>query len=301
MPAPEVLVVGSLHYDIVMHASHLPARDETVAGTEVAYVCGGKGGNQAVAAAHHGARTAMIGRVGDDAQADVLLTHLADAGVDPSGVQRGAGASGMSVAIVEKSGDYGAVIVSGANLALDATGIAVPEGTRVVLLQNEIPEACNLDAARKARGAGATVVLNAAPARPLPPDLVALVDFLVVNCGEAATLVGHAVAPPDDAVAAAETLAAGTRTALVSLGAEGVAVCNGRGPGAHCGAFPVDARSTHGAGDVLVGALASGLCQNTPLDTALRYAQAAAALHVSAAPDGQPIRRADVQAFLAGR
>ncbi len=282
MAAVEVFVVGSLHFDVVVTAPRLPRRDETLTGSGVEFVCGGKGGNQAVAAALHGARTAMAGRVGDDLFAPRLLAHLDAAGVERAQLQVGEdSASGMSVAIVDREGDYGAVIVSGANLQLETARITVPEGARIVVLQNEIAEAANIDVAQKARAAGARVVLNAAPARALTAELLDLVHLLVVNRVEAAALTGLTLTSREDAKAAASRLATASRSAIVTLGAGGVAACDRPGETRLQAPFQVDVVSAHGAGDVFVGALASRLAAGTALEAAIRYAQAAAALYVS--------------------
>src|SRR5579864_2257282 len=177
LPAFDVIVCGSLHLDIMLYASALPRLDETVAGTRWEQTCGGKGGNQAVMAARAGARTAMIGRVGDDAFGRRLLQNLAEAGVDASEVHVDPEAgSGMSAAIIQDDGDYGAVIVSGANLHNSAESLdeqwKTLDGARVLVLQNEIPESVNLAAATAARASGASVVLNAAPARTMSKELL---------------------------------------------------------------------------------------------------------------------------------
>ncbi len=273
-----ILVCGALHLDIVVSAPRLPRLDETVAGGAVREVEGGKGGNQARAAALMGAPTAFAGCVGSDGWGERLLAGLVAAGVDASRVARDRGASGMSVAI-EEPGGYGAVIVSGANLRIDPAAIEPPAGLRLLLLQNEIPEAANLALARRARATGARVILNAAPARPLSPALRALTDILVVNRVEAADMAGEDAAPE----AAARALAAGGPGAvIVTLGAEGL-VLAAEGAAAASPAFPVSARSSHGAGDMFVGALAARLHEGAPLAEAARFAQAAAALFVSGA------------------
>jgi ribokinase len=284
MTSPSVLVAGSLHYDVVVTADHLPALDETLPGTSVSYLCGGKGGNQAVAAALHGAPTAMAGIVGDDAFGEVLLDNLERAGVERSAVAVSPGASsGMSVAIVTGQGDYGAVIVSAANLAIDARHIEVAEDVRILLLQNEIPEDANALLAGKARGSGAKVILNAAPARPFATALRAQVDLLIVNRVEAAMLGSGSVETTAEAIAAAGLLAAGGDT-IVTLGADGAVLARAEGRPRHFPALPVEVRSTHGAGDAFAGALAARLALGADLDPALLYAQAAAALHVSLPP-----------------
>lgn len=278
-----VLVAGSLHLDVIVRAPHLPRQDETVRGEAVDYVPGGKGGNQAVAAARMGARVAMAGMVGSDAFGDRLLEALAVAGVDCGGVGRDAGASGMSVAIIEADGSYGAVIVSAANLRIDPAAIALPADARVLVLQNEVPEAVNLAAARAARGAGARTVLNAAPARAVAPELMALVDVLIVNRVEAADMLG--LPEIGDAAEAARGLAAlGPRAVIVTLGAGGLVLCEG-GATRASPAHPVAVVSTHGAGDAFVGALAARLDAGDALAAAAAFGQAAAALHVSV-PEG---------------
>ena len=185
----DVFVVGALHTDVVVESPHLPAVDETVVGCSVDYRFGGKGGNQAVAAARFGANVTMAGQVGKDRFGRQLLDELDSVGVDRSQVRASDGSSGMSVAIIDASGDYGAVIVSGVNSAIDARNVAVPTTAKVILLQNEIPETVNAEVAFRAKGQ-ATVILNAAPARPLGFGLLDCVDVLVANLGEAQVIAG---------------------------------------------------------------------------------------------------------------
>ena len=255
-----ILVVGSLHLDVVLNAPHLPELDETVTGHNVAYVFGGKGGNQAIAAARMGGHVHFAGRAGQDSFGDMIRETFAQTSVDTAQLQLDPGASGMSAAIVNDAGDYGAVIVSAANLRIEAEKITIPDGCRVVLLQNEIPEAVNLSVARKASAAGAKVWLNAAPARDLSADFVAYVDLLIANRGEAAFYCDL----PD------------TLDRMVTLGAEGVSY-QGK---AHKG-HKVDVVSTHGAGDAFVGALAACVSGGRCIADSIGFAQAAAALHVS--------------------
>ncbi|WP_299730331.1 PfkB family carbohydrate kinase [uncultured Tateyamaria sp.] len=255
-----VLVVGSLHLDVVLRAPHLPRVDETVTGSAVTYVFGGKGGNQALAAARMGGRTHFAGRAGSDRFGDMLRETLQTSGIDLSQLQHDTGPSGMSAAILNADGDYGAVIVSAANLNIDAEQIHIPTGTTLVLLQNEIPEAVNLAIAQKARDAGAQVWLNAAPARLLPDDLIGLIDLLILNRVEA------------------DFYSNETRFAkiLTTLGAQGVVFEGNDHP-----APKVKAHSSHGAGDMFVGALAAQVDAGKTLPEAIDFAQAAAALHVA--------------------
>jgi ribokinase len=288
-----VLVAGSLHLDVVVDSPRLPRLDETLMGQAVACRGGGKGLNQALAAARMGAATAMAGAVGQDAFARDLLAALDAGGVDRRAVEVLPGASGMSVALVQPDGDYAAVVVSAANRAY-AGGTPIPAGTRLLLLQDEVPEAANLRLARAARAAGVTVILNAAPARTLPDDLAALLDLLVVNRVEAQDLTGTAVADK-----AARRLGARVPQVIVTLGAGGLV---GRGPqgGFVQPGFPVATVSTHGAGDAFVGALAAFWSGDLP--AAARLAQAAAALTVATRPDARAgLTRAAVEAFAASR
>lgn len=279
-----VFVCGSLHYDVVVNASHLPRLDETVPGVAVDYVTGGKGGNQAVASARMGAATAFAGRIGDDAFGQALLKSLNQAGVDIRQVQRDLGASGMSVAIVEPNGGYGAVIVSAANLGIDPSRIVLPDTTRVVLLQNEVPEAVNLAVALKAQVHGATVILNAAPARPMGNDLMRAIDMLVVNRVEAADLLAISETALDPLDAAQALTKLGPRSVIITLGADGL-VLHQTGKTIHHPGHHVEVVSTHGAGDAFLGALAAAHASGRSIADAARFGQAAAAAHVSTATD----------------
>jgi ribokinase len=274
-----ILVAGSLHLDVVLRAPHLPALDETVTGSSVDYVFGGKGGNQAVAAARMGGEVAFVGRTGCDQFGEMFRDTLSKVQVDIAQLQHDDGASGMSAAIVNKDGEYGAVIVSAANLNIQFGGIYIPEGTSIVLLQNEIPEEVNLDIALKAKAAGARVWLNAAPARALPDPLVAATDLLIVNRVEAAFYA--------DVLPQVET--------LTTLGSEGV-VYQGKEYPAH----KVDVFSAHGAGDMFVGALAADVDRGRSVAEAIGFAQAAAAVHVASDLDHRiRLGPASVAEFLA--
>ncbi|WP_300037656.1 PfkB family carbohydrate kinase [uncultured Roseobacter sp.] len=275
-----LLVAGSLHLDVVLRAPHLPATDETVAGTSVNYVFGGKGGNQALAAARMGAGVHFAGRLGRDRFGEMLRETLQTSGIDLSQLQTDDGASGMSAAIVDANGEYGAVIVSAANLNIDADRITLPPDTSLVILQNEIPDAANLEIARNARAAGAQVWLNAAPARSLPDALAESIDLLIVNRVEAEFY-----------------SKAGIRTQMLrTAGAEGVLFLGGHWP-----AETVEVVSTHGAGDMFIGALAARVSEGMEITDAIPFAQAAAALHISVPEDQRStLNRSAVDAFLTG-
>lgn len=294
MAEPVILVAGSLHLDLLIAAPHLPARDETVTGHDVSYAFGGKGGNQAVAAARMGAQAHMAGMVGSDAFAATILSTLDREGVDRGQVGRVEGASGISVAITEPGGDYTAVILSGANLAFDPARIAFPRGCDILMLQNEIPAEANLFLARRAASAGIRVVLNAAPARAMDPELLGLIDLLIVNRGEAAALTGQDAdhLSPMGTARALEDRIAGH--AIITLGGQGCAFADD----IHA-AHDVPVISTHGAGDAFAGALATLWAQDATLSEAIAFAQSAAALHVATPVERRnQITAAKVRLFL---
>ena len=278
-----VLVVGSLHLDVVATAPHLPARDETVVGETVELVCGGKGGNQAVAASRHGARTTMLGRVGRDPFAVSLVENLRRAGVDTSLIQHDEGAmSGFSVAIVGADGEYGAVVVSAANRTLSPHGFAFPESAAILVLQNEVPEAVNRAVAAEARDNNATVVLNAAPMRPMAPELMRLTDLLIVNRVEAEELFATPIHTAGDALEVAQRPPTGVAgEVIVTLGSDGLVHRDLAGSVRHHAVRRVPVLSAHGAGDVFVGALCARMAARAEMEEAIAYAQAAAARFVS--------------------
>ena len=288
-----VVVVGSLHLDIVVTAPRLPAPDETLMGEAVSLVCGGKGGNQAVAASRHGAPTTMVGRVGGDIFAASLVENLREAGVDTSLIQRDEEAtSGLSVAIVGADGEYGAVVVSAANRALSSDGFVFPEGARVLVMQNEVPEAVNRAVAAVARESGATVVLNAAPMRPMAPEMMRLVDLLIVNRIEAEGLFAMPIRTAEDAREAAERAGAGIAGELiVTLGSDGLVHRDREGRVRHHAVRPAPVVSAHGAGDVFVGALCARMAALAAMEDAIAYGQSAAARFVSTPLEDRGILR----------
>ena len=281
---PVLLCAGSLHHDVIVDAPGLPRPDQTMAGSAVRYAFGGKGGNQAAAAARAGAEVHMAGAVGSDDIAMILRSALDAVGVRRSGVQTHPGPSGMSVAISLPDGAYGAVIVSGANLLLRPEAVQLPKSCAALLLQSEITETANISLADRARAAGARVILNAAPARQVAPTLLAMTDLLVVNRGEAADLLGRAEAGLDVVRAAEDLRALGPAAVIVTLGGDGLIVSQAGGIAIQP-ARPVRVVSTHGAGDAFIGALVADWAGGAPLVAAAAFGQAAAALHVSLPPD----------------
>ena len=267
-----------------------PRKGETLPGSAWMYKAGGKGGNQAVAAAQFGAQAFMIGRVGDDDFGKRLLIHLQSANVDTKHVRIDPDASsGMSVAIIDAEGDYGAVIVSGTNLRLAEQDVRealdIIQHASVLVLQNEIPDDTNLFAAEFAKAHRARVVLNAAPARPLDPRLARNVDILVVNAVEAEMMCGVVVASLAAAEEAAALLSSQVTNVIVTAGGMGLAVAEGGQPPQAHAAHAVKLVDTHGAGDTFIGALAAQLAQSASLLEATRFANAAASLFVSTPAD----------------
>lgn len=288
---PLVTVFGSLHYDIAVNGPARPRKGETVTGTSWYPKCGGKGGNQAVSAARAGARTEMIGAVADDDFGRTLIANLAAKGVGHAHVRRDAERStGMSVAIFDADGDYGAVIVSGSNLTLGDEDLEAASellaSSAVLVLQNEIPDAANVAAAKRVRSAGGEVLLNAAPARTLSPELVALVDVLVVNAIEAEMLSGMDVVETlEGALAAARRLAGSYPHVVVTAGGAGVAYANAQGETVTIDPIRITVASTHGAGDEFIGVLAASRARGFGFPEALDLANRAAAKLVSTPED----------------
>jgi len=288
--AQTVLVVGSLHHDIMIEADHLPRPDETAVGSRWLPKFGGKGGNQAVAAARAGAPTRMCGAVGQDGFGAFLTAGLDAAGVDRRFVATLPGiGTGISVAVVVPGGDYAATIVSGANLAIDAAVLdetALWQGVGLLILQNEVAPALNLAAARAARARDIRVVLNAAPARDMAPALAALVDILVVNAVEAEMMGTAPVTDLASAALAAGALALHCANVIVTAGGAGLALC-APGLSVMIAAQRVAVVSSHGAGDCFVGTLGAALADGADLATACDAASRAAARHVAtpAPPD----------------
>jgi ribokinase len=280
----KILVAGSLHYDIMLAAHHRPEKGETVIGSGCHYKFGGKGGNQAIAAARAGVPVSFIGAVGDDAQGEFLLGVLRDAGVDTQSVAILAGQpSGMSVAISDAEGDYGAVVVSNANLHIDASAVSadVWRDAGLLVLQNEVPPDVNLQLAQQAKQRGIAVCINAAPARHIEPELADCVQLLIVNAVEARDMCQIAVNDLASACEAAQALALRFPQVIVTAGEHGLALCEQGGTAFSIAAIPVKLVSTHGAGDCFVGVLSQALLAGCSLAEAAEKANHAAAEHVS--------------------
>ena len=285
---PRIVVIGSLNADLVQRVDRLPKAGETVAGGSLATFSGGKGANQAVAAARMGARTSMIGQVGNDSLARLLLESLQDAGVDRESVGVANTSTGTAVILVLPNGENVIVIAPGANatvtpeLAADRLS-GLGEGA-YLLSQLEIPIESVARALVVAKERGATTILDPAPARHLPSDLLRNVDFLTPNETEVEALLGESGvslnSDSDIEAAAWRVLALGPKAAVLKLGARGCMIVTPDGrwrvPG-----FKVDSVDTTAAGDVFNGAFANALGEGRRLSAAARFANAAAALSVT--------------------
>ena len=314
---PGIVVLGGINMDLVTYSDRFPSPGETVVGQRFLTYAGGKGANQAVAAARMGGRTAMVGQVGDDIFGPQLLDGLQAAGVDVSRIAVAEDeTSGIAVISIDGSAQNQIVQVLGANATCgQAQSHAVDDALRsagTLMLQLEVPIEVSLAAARSARAAGKTVILDPGPVRSFPMELLQLADVITPNETEAEALVGFPVDGPDAAERAArELLRRGAGTAVIKLGAQGATFATGwRGdesvfPERFIGnqtAFPVEAVDTVAAGDAFNGALAVCLAEGRPLKWAVRAACAAGALAVTTtgAQDSMPTRAA-VESLLSGR
>ncbi|QDT15742.1 ribokinase [Alienimonas californiensis] len=305
--APRVVVLGSLNTDLVVRCAELPAPGQTVAGRSVAEFGGGKGANQAVAAALAGGDVAMVGAVGEDAASGRLVDGLVRRGVDCGAVVRRAGTrGGTAVITVDDRGQNSIVVVPGANGTVGPADVAAAEATiaaaDVLLVQLEIPVDAVLAGVAAAKRAGVRVIFDPAPAVAGLPDELFAVDLLCPNETEAAILSGLPVKSPEDAERAADRLRErGATRVAVTLGDAGTLLCDAAGARL-IPPFPVIAVDTTAAGDAFAGALAVRWAATDDLDAAVRFANAAGALAASAAgAQDSMATAADIHALMADR
>jgi ribokinase len=284
---PRVVVVGSINADLVVVAERLPAPGETVSGGRFARHGGGKSANQAVAAARLGADVQLIGAVGDDELGEAAVAELAGEGIDVGAVVRVAEPTGVALIVVDGAGENQIALAAGANGALGPEHVPALDGGGVLLLGFEVPDAAVVAAARAA--AGWTVILNPAPPREIPAEVLRAHPIVTPNAHEAARLTGEG-----DPEAAARALRERTGAPVViTLGGDGVLVLDDDAE--RIPAPEVDVVDTTGAGDTFNGALAAELAAGRPLRDAAAFAVAAAARSTTAegARGGMP-RREDV-------
>lgn len=280
----DIVVVGSLNFDISVLADRMPAGGETVHGTEYTMAPGGKGGNQAVAIARLGGDVAMVGQVGRDGFGEMLKKSLSDNRVNIEHVKEHPGKStGVALIVVEKNGENRIIVVSGANWSLTEHDIdavrPLLQSARMVLLQFEIPMPVIKKVICMAHEAGVSVMVNAAPAYPIDAEILACIDYLVMNEHETEVISGMKVQDKASAQAAAKALVErGVKCAIITLGNEGaVAAC----PDLCLDVPPykVEPVDTTAAGDAFIGGLAVMLLNpQKSLYEKIRFANAVGAM-----------------------
>jgi ribokinase len=280
-----VVVFGSINMDLVVRTPRLPTPGETLTGHTFFTAPGGKGANQAVACARLGVPTRMVGRVGDDLFGEQLRASLRSFGVQDDGVLTTPGPSGVALIAVDDLAENTIVIVPGANGSVSIADIprleAVLDGARILLVQLEVPIETVVAAARAAHTRGVTVILDPAPALPLPDELYALADIITPNEHEATTLTGIAVHDDQGAIAAARALIArGARRVALKLGARGALTADAEGE-QFWSPFTVTPVDTVAAGDAFNGGLAVALSEGRSFNEAIRWGLAAGALSVT--------------------
>jgi ribokinase len=285
-PGARLVVLGSLNLDLVGRAPRIPAPGETVLGDALASFHGGKGGNQAVAAARLGASVVFAGAVGDDAAGEALREGLRREGIEVAHLLRVPGPSGHALITVSAAGENAITVLPGANAAVGGPVSAALEGVGLLLMQMEVPVRANAAWARAARDRGIGVVLNAAPMSAAVRELLPWVDVLIVNEGELNALLGDGPAPggrgnPGSALARAASL--GPPVVVLTLGAAGCAACWPGEPLHRVRGRTVSVVDTTGAGDTFAGALAAARLRGEPWPAALAEANQAAALACTAA------------------
>jgi ribokinase len=294
-PQKPIVVVGSLNIDLVAQATRIPAPGETLLGNNFATHPGGKGANQAVAVALLGYPVHMIGRLGDDTFGAQLRDHLTRAGVDIAAVRTSPGSSGVAVIVVANTGENSIVVIPGANALLtpddlDAS-IDILRSASAVLTQLETPLPTILHLAELCQRLNVPLILDPAPAQPLPQELLSKVTWFTPNETEAAFYTG--ISDPADSAATASALTAlGLTNLVLKLGSRGAYLATPDGQPHQIPSFPVHAIDTTAAGDAFNGAFATGLALGMSPPESARFAAAAAALSVtrSGAQPSMPTR-----------
>ena len=275
-----ILVVGSLNTDLVVRTPRFPQPGETISGEDLQVIPGGKGANQAVAASRMGSEVSMLGRVGKDNFGDFLLENLKTNNVDSQLVQRDDSSTGTAIIVVDANGQNSIVLSPGANGKVSSSDIehASFSDFDLLLLQLEIPIPTVLSAAKLAKQNGVRVLLNPAPAKELPEELISLADFLIPNETELSLLTGMEVKDiPSAEKAAHALLQRGVQNVIVTLGSNGALIVTNKST-SHISPFKVDVVDTTAAGDAFIGGFASVLDTANSLEEAVRYGCACGAL-----------------------
>lgn len=304
----QIVVIGSLNMDLVIRMNRFPAPGETITGSDFSTFHGGKGANQAYAAARLGGRVRMIGRTGNDAYAQELKQNLAAVGVDVSAIRQDSEtSSGIACISIDGSGQNRIVVIPGANGTFDVRRLEewqeLIRSARVVLLQFEIPMETVLQAARFARAGGALIILDPAPAREVPEELLQLADYITPNETELLALAGGSGAPGGSGdlnhirMMAQSLVKQGARNVLVKMGALGALLVSGDGREQFWEAVPVEVVDTTAAGDSFNAAFAVALAGGKSEAEAGEFAAAAAACSVTgrgaqaSMPTGEEVQR----------
>lgn len=279
----QILVVGSLNADLVVRTPRFPQPGETISGEDLQVIPGGKGANQAVAAARLGANVSLLGRVGKDNFGNFLLDNLKQNSVDTASIQRDDSSTGTAIIVVDADGQNSIVLSAGANGKVSVEDINDASFTnyQLLLLQLEIPIPTVLRAAQRAHESGTRVILNPAPAKILPEELISLADFIIPNETELSLLTGNDVKDMGSIEQAARTvLQRGTKNVIVTLGSKGALIVD-KETSKHVDSFPVKVVDTTAAGDAFIGGFATALLQNKPLEESVRFGCACGALAVT--------------------
>ncbi len=302
MTLPRIVVVGSANTDMVVKTEHIPGPGETVIGGEFIMAAGGKGANQAVAAARLGAQVTFVARLGYDVFGDRAIAGYEQEGIDTSFIVRDPDvASGVALIFVDGNGENSIAVASGANARLTPADVARASGAiadaDILLVQLEVPLAAVRRAIELAHQASTTVILNPAPAKEIEPDVLAQVSIATPNEHEIKVVVGET----ERQGSIARMLDAGTGTVLVTLGSRGVLWATRHGQ-QNVPAFSVNAVDTTAAGDAFNGGLACALAREMAMADAIRYASAVAAISVTRMGAQPSLPTADqVEQFLAAQ